>query len=208
MASASLATSSRKLSKKTKVGSFVTKDTGSVLHEGWAIKESGTALFGKTNWRKRWFRLVQRVDVVTFEYYRSHKDKIPAGFVHLDFTYCTRPIELHSKPYPNCFAVGPLLEDGARRTYYISCSDQLAMQEWIAVIDAAIQGVPEQARDRRQTVNKVFALRYRGKLKSESQTNSVEMTENESELTSSFEAKPDQVMDEYDVSGSMVVSTA
>jgi hypothetical protein len=45
-------------------------DTGSVLHEGWAIKESGTALFGKTNWRKRWFRLVQRVDVVTFEYYR------------------------------------------------------------------------------------------------------------------------------------------
>jgi hypothetical protein len=34
------------------------------------------------------------------------------------------------------------------------------------------------------------------------------MTENESELTSSFEAKPDQVMDEYDVSGSMVVSTA
>jgi hypothetical protein len=111
-------------------------------------------------------------------YNRSHKDKIPAGFVHLDFTYCTRPIELHSKPYPNCFAVGPLLEDGARRTYYISCSntnnvyfglnitgDQLAMQEWIAVIDAAIQGVPEQARDRRQTVNKVFALRYRGKVR-------------------------------------------
>ena len=38
------------------------------------------------------------------------------------------------------------------------------MQEWIAVIDAAIQGVPEQASRRRQTVNKVFASRYKEKV--------------------------------------------
>lgn len=38
------------------------------------------------------------------------------------------------------------------------------MQEWIAVIDAAIQGVPEQVQKRRQTVNKVFAMRYRDKV--------------------------------------------
>lgn len=37
------------------------------------------------------------------------------------------------------------------------------MQEWIAVIDAAIQGVPEQAMKRRQTVNRVFASRYKEK---------------------------------------------
>lgn len=43
---------------------------GNVLHEGWAVKESGTALFGKTNWRKRWFRLVQNGDSSTFEYYK------------------------------------------------------------------------------------------------------------------------------------------
>lgn len=39
------------------------------------------------------------------------------------------------------------------------------MQEWIAVIDAAIQGVPEQAHRRRQTVNKLFATRYKEKVK-------------------------------------------
>lgn len=38
------------------------------------------------------------------------------------------------------------------------------MQEWIAVIDAAIEGVPEQVHKRRQTVNKVFAMRYKDKV--------------------------------------------
>lgn len=49
---------------------FAIEDSGVVLHEGWAIKESGAAIFGKTNWRKRWFRLVQRSSSVTLEYYR------------------------------------------------------------------------------------------------------------------------------------------
>ena len=35
----------------------------------------------------------------------------------------------------------------------------LAMQEWMAVIDAAIQGVPEQAQKRRETVSKQFRLK-------------------------------------------------
>jgi len=36
---------------------------------------------------------------------------------------------------------------------------QLMMQEWMTVIDAAIQGVPEQAQRRRQTVNHKYSLR-------------------------------------------------
>lgn len=41
-----------------------------VLHEAWCTKESGTAFFGKTNWRRRWFKLVQRGQDVWLEYYR------------------------------------------------------------------------------------------------------------------------------------------
>ena len=49
---------------------FCRSDSGKLLHEGWAVKESGTALFGRTNWRKRWFRLVQHTEFITLEYYR------------------------------------------------------------------------------------------------------------------------------------------
>ena len=41
-----------------------------VLHEGWCVKESGTAFLGRTNWRKRLFRLVQSGDTVTLQYFR------------------------------------------------------------------------------------------------------------------------------------------
>lgn len=34
---------------------------------------------------------------------------------------CTRQLESYEKPQPNCFAVGPLVDDGSTRTYYISC---------------------------------------------------------------------------------------
>ena len=43
----------------------------SIIHEGWCVKESGTALFGKTNWRKRWFRLIQTKRDILLQYYRS-----------------------------------------------------------------------------------------------------------------------------------------
>ena len=41
-----------------------------ILHEGYCTKESGTAFLGKTNWRKRWFKLVQKRGDVLLEYYR------------------------------------------------------------------------------------------------------------------------------------------
>ena len=47
----------------------------SIIHEGWCVKESGTALFGKTNWRRRWFRLIQTKRDILLQYYRS--DTIP-----------------------------------------------------------------------------------------------------------------------------------
>ena len=43
---------------------------GVVLHEGWCTKESGSSFMGKTNWRRRWFKLVQKAGVVRLEYYR------------------------------------------------------------------------------------------------------------------------------------------
>ncbi len=44
--------------------------TVSVLHEGWCTKESGSSFLGKTNWRKRWFRLAQKRRDVLLEYYK------------------------------------------------------------------------------------------------------------------------------------------
>jgi hypothetical protein len=41
----------------------------------------------------------------------------------------------------------------------MNAATSLAMQEWMAVIDAAIQGVPEQAQKRRETVSKQFRLK-------------------------------------------------
>ena len=42
-----------------------------VLYEGWCIKESGTQFLGKTNWKKRWFKLVQQIDNnVHLQYFR------------------------------------------------------------------------------------------------------------------------------------------
>ena len=46
--------------------------------------------------------------------------------LHLD---CTRQLESHEKPHPNCFAVGPLIDNGATRTYYISCSEYSLLRE-------------------------------------------------------------------------------
>ena len=41
-----------------------------LLHEGWCVKESGGAFLGRTNWRRRWFRLVQRKDSAVLQYFR------------------------------------------------------------------------------------------------------------------------------------------
>ena len=41
-----------------------------VIHEGLCTKESGTAFFGKTNWRRRWFKLIQKKNDVLLQYYK------------------------------------------------------------------------------------------------------------------------------------------
>ncbi len=41
-----------------------------VIHEGRCIKESGTAFLGKTNWRKRWFKLVKRGNTTLLQYFK------------------------------------------------------------------------------------------------------------------------------------------
>ena len=46
----------------------------------------------------------------------------------------------------------------------------LATQEWMTVIDAAIQGVPEEAQRRRQTVTSHYTLKGRPKLSRQSTT--------------------------------------
>jgi len=80
-----------------------------ILHEGWCIKESGTQFLGKTNWKKRWFTLVQQVDKNVYLHYYKYKiihflswiyflhrnkgDRTPAGTIKLDVT-CTYIITL------------------------------------------------------------------------------------------------------------------
>ena len=41
------------------------------------------------------------------------------------------------------------------------------MREWMAVIDAVIQGAPEDARRRKETVNTVFSIKYKDKVRDE-----------------------------------------
>ena len=36
-------------------------------------------------------------------------------------TDCVCEMEAGSKSYPNCFTVGPVIDDGATRTFFISC---------------------------------------------------------------------------------------
>lgn len=43
-----------------------------LIHEGWAVKESGTKFCGRYQWQKRWFRLVtDQFGVSSLSYYRQ-----------------------------------------------------------------------------------------------------------------------------------------
>ena len=72
--------------------------------------------------------------------HRGKTDKQPAGTIKLDVTCkcviilndnavyymfactdCVCEMEAGSKSYPNCFTVGPVIDDGATRTFFISC---------------------------------------------------------------------------------------
>ena len=48
-----------------------------VIKEGWATKESGQAVLGQTNWRKRWCRLSRSSDGTFWAYYRFEKTSEP-----------------------------------------------------------------------------------------------------------------------------------
>ncbi|XP_019615068.1 PREDICTED: uncharacterized protein LOC109462871 [Branchiostoma belcheri] len=135
-----------------------------VLKEGWASKLSGKALFGQYHWDRRWFRLVQRGADVTLYYYKAIKDEDPRGQVRLTSNYVAREIEAGERvKKPHAFAVGKLVDDGATRTYYLSCESEEDKLEWMATIGAAIEGVPDRALKRKSTVrvkmkNKVQTL--------------------------------------------------
>lgn len=40
---------------------------------------------------------------------------------HMLYSDCVCEIEDSTKLHPNCFTVGPIIDDGATRTYVISC---------------------------------------------------------------------------------------
>eukprot|EP00117_Sycon_ciliatum_P027383 scpid75740/ scgid0481/ len=128
-----------------------------LIHEGWCVKESGTKFCGRYQWQKRWFRLVTDTQGQSrLSYYKActADSTQMAGSVTLDPSYCTRPVEKqHGKVQPFCFAIGPLVEDGLKRTYYVSCASEQIRQEWMEVLDAVIEGVPEDAQRRRATVS-------------------------------------------------------
>jgi hypothetical protein len=67
------------------------------------------------------------------------------------------------------------------------------MQEWITVIDAAIQGVPEQAKRRLRTITNHFSMRRHGK---------IERTPSSSSVASSLDERGldlvTSISDEYD----------
>ena len=111
-----------------------------LLKSGWCLKESGSTFMGSKNWRRRFFRLCEYHGSISLSYFKSCNDDLPAGIIPLDRTYATRHIELAVKRKLHCFAVGPLIEDGSSRTYYVCCLTDLEKKEWMAAIEAAIEG--------------------------------------------------------------------
>lgn len=114
-----------------------------VIKEGWAIKESGQAVLGQTNWRKRWCRLSRSPNGTFWSYYRKLDDipsDQPAGRIELDSTYAARELEEgERKKKPNCFALGPMFDNFAKRTYYISCESFEDKLIWMEVLNTATE---------------------------------------------------------------------
>ncbi|KAI6661197.1 hypothetical protein LOD99_10125 [Oopsacas minuta] len=124
----------------------------SLIKSGWCLKESGSTFMGSKNWRRRFFRLTEFHGYISLSYFKSCSDELPAGIIPLDRTYTTRIIELAAKGKLHCFAVGPLIDDGSSRTYYVCCLSDLEKKEWMAAIEAAIEGVPQDAMRRVKTL--------------------------------------------------------
>jgi len=122
-----------------------------VIKEGWGEKESGQKIFGHYNWRKRWFRLTQKSHIVLFSYYVKPTETNPKGEVMLTQEYTARELELGEKSKPHCFALGPLTDSSALRTYYVSCGSDDEKLDWIATLNCIIEGVPEKVLKRKTT---------------------------------------------------------
>lgn len=139
-----------------------------VIKEGWATKESGQAVLGQTNWRKRWCRLSRSSDGTFWAYYRKLEDIAlgqPAGRIELDSTYAARELEDgERKKKPNCFALGPMYDNFAKRTYYISCESMDDKLSWMVALNTATecQAEPnEKFEKKRKSVKQRLSRRSR-----------------------------------------------
>lgn len=145
-----------------------------VVKEGWAVKESGQAVLGQTNWRKRWCQLVRGSQGTFWSYYRKMDDIAldqPAGRIELDSTYAARELEeVERKKKPNCFALGPVFDNFARRTYYISCETMDEKLSWMEVLNASTEsqtGNQDKFERGRKSVRQRLNRRSRGGNKKE-----------------------------------------
>ncbi|XP_077980441.1 uncharacterized protein LOC144435706 [Glandiceps talaboti] len=126
-----------------------------LIKEGWCIKESGQKVFGRYNWKRRWFVLTQKGQHITLAYFENDKksDNKLKGKIALTNKYITRYLDDGEKKKPFCFAVGPLVEDGTTRTYYISCGSEDDRLEWMEVLNSTIEGAPpSRTEERRRSV--------------------------------------------------------
>ena len=51
-----------------------------------------------------------------------YHNELVINVLHVLLLDCVRQMETHEKGRMHCIAVGPLADDGATRTYFISCS--------------------------------------------------------------------------------------
>lgn len=150
-----------------------------VVKEGWVVKESGQAVLGQTNWRKRWCRLVRGSNGASWSYYRKMEDiasNQPAGRVELDSTYAARELEEgERKKKANCFALGPVFDDFAKRTYYISCETLDEKLSWMEVVNAATESLQAEPQDkfekRKKSVRQRLTRRSRKAVSSRQEEN-------------------------------------
>ncbi|XP_065066095.1 uncharacterized protein LOC135692007 [Rhopilema esculentum] len=121
------------------------------IKEGWGEKESGQKIFGHYNWRRRWFRLTAKGHIILFSYYTKPTDSNAKGEVMLNQEYTARELEMGEKSKPNCFALGPLTDSSALRTYYVSCDSEDDKVDWITTLNCVIEGVLEKVLKRKST---------------------------------------------------------
>eukprot|EP00794_Sanderia_malayensis_P009266 gene9266-10244_t len=147
----------------SQLGRQKSRDGRVVIKEGWGEKESGQKLFGQYNWRRRWFQLTAKGQLILFSYYVKPTDTNARGEVLLTQEYTARELEMGEKSKPNCLALGPFLDSSALRTYYVSCDSEEDKIDWITTLNCAIEGVPEKATKRMSTFRMKSTRRAQGR---------------------------------------------